>query len=69
MQEVSVFICQGKRAIGKEFLLDLEIAILKGSFFQTLFQSQPRLGLNLIQSETLGLEMSCLIFTKSLLMR
>lgn len=36
MQEVSILSCQGKRAIGKEFLLALEIAILKGSFFLDL---------------------------------
>lgn len=33
MQDVSILGCQGKKAIGKEFLLALEIAILKSSFF------------------------------------
>lgn len=70
MQDVSILGCQGKKAIGKEVLLALEIAILKSSFFHTFFQSPNSLWVKSYSEEkALGLEMSCLIFTKSLLMR
>jgi hypothetical protein len=59
----------GREAIEKEFLLVLEIAILKDSFFIPLFSPQPHFGLNLIHRISLGLEMPSLIFTKSVLTR
>lgn len=48
MQDVSILGCQGKKAVVKEFLLALEIAMLRGSFFIPSFSPQPHFGLNLI---------------------